>query len=128
MNKIETARLATAIHALRPDWPTASLKTLIETRLTDHAWLDATLALAYVALDPNSRTPARVLEAGPWWEATRIATGEQTPIPEFDFQALYRAKAQRMPTEDAAPLIAQARANIRVARAALHRGAADARP
>lgn len=63
----ETARIAAAISMLRPDWPTASLTTLITTRHAHRPARDLAVALAYVALDADTRTPARINEAGPWW-------------------------------------------------------------
>ena len=69
----EIDRLAAATNALRPDWPVQSLRTFITTNLAERSYRDATVALAWVATDPTSRTPKRVLEAGPWWLACRPA-------------------------------------------------------
>lgn len=71
----EAEKLAEAIHVIRPDWPASSLSTLIAGRMTEWPLADAGAALAWVALDRAadgwvSRTPARVLEAGPWHPAT----------------------------------------------------------
>ncbi len=68
----EIDRLAAAINTLRPDWPRTSLKTFIRTRLNDRPLRDVTIALAWIAADPDTDTPARVLEAGPWWQAILI--------------------------------------------------------
>lgn len=68
MNITAINRTAAAINALRPDWPVKSLATLLaRPELGSRDWRDVTLALAYVACDPASVTPARVLESGPWW-------------------------------------------------------------
>ncbi len=67
MNRTEVERIAKAINGLRPDWPWNALCTFIEGHLTDRAYRDVAVALAFVACDPDTRTPKRVLEAGPWW-------------------------------------------------------------
>lgn len=67
MNRTEVERLAKAANGLRPDWPWNSLVTFIETHLTDRAYRDVATAIAYVCADPETRTPKRVLEPGPWW-------------------------------------------------------------
>jgi acyl-CoA synthetase (NDP forming) len=69
MTKIELHRLAGAIATLRPDWAPQSLQTFLERNLANRAYRDVALALAYVAVDPDTATPARVLEPGPWWSA-----------------------------------------------------------
>lgn len=71
MTKTEAARLAAAVSILRPDWPTASLQTFIDTHLAHRPLRDAAVALTWTATDPDTKTPARVLEAGPWWTAAR---------------------------------------------------------
>lgn len=68
MNRTEVERLAKAANGLRPDWPWNSLVTFIETHLVERAYRDVAVALAYIAADPETRTPKRVLEAGPWWQ------------------------------------------------------------
>lgn len=55
------------VNSLRPDWPIKSLVTFLETRLHMRAYRDAAVALAWIASDASTTTPARVLEAGPWW-------------------------------------------------------------
>ena len=74
-------RLACAVHALRPDWAATSLRTFIAVNLAGKATLDASLALVWVALDPATRTPARVLESGPWWRASNPEPQMLTPTP-----------------------------------------------
>jgi hypothetical protein len=71
MNDNEKDRIAAATNALRPDWPTKSIRTLLDgPQLTNRSRRDVAVALAWVACDSASKTPARVLEAGPWWAAT----------------------------------------------------------
>jgi len=72
MNEHEATRIAAAIHELRPDWPASSLKTLILKHLANKPRRDVTVALGWVACEANTATPARVLEAGPWWRAAGI--------------------------------------------------------
>jgi hypothetical protein len=80
MNDNETQRIAAAINALRPDWPTQSLATLITSKLGTRTRRDVAVALTWVACDSTSKTPARVLEAGPWWLATNVEGGGR-PVP-----------------------------------------------
>ena len=63
----EMDRLAHAVNALRPDWPVGSLRTFIAIHLSAKTYRDATLAFAWIAVDPTTRTPARINESGPWW-------------------------------------------------------------
>lgn len=83
MNENEIERIAAAANALRPDWPLASLRTLLTTKLATRARRDVAVALAWVACESETKTPARVLEPGPWW--TAVATedhgGRTTPRP-----------------------------------------------
>ena len=80
MSQTEAHRLAASINALRPDWPLASLSTFIRTKLADKAYRDATVALAWIATDEKTTTPARVLEAGPWWRAATAGDGTVSAI------------------------------------------------
>jgi hypothetical protein len=70
MNHNEAMRIAAATNQLRPDWPVASLVTLLaRPELANRPRRDVAVALTWVACDAESKTPARVLEAGPWWKA-----------------------------------------------------------
>lgn len=69
MTRTEAARLAAAVNLLRPDWPTRSLETFIGEHLAGRPLRDATVALIWVATDPDTKTPKRALEPGPWWQA-----------------------------------------------------------
>lgn len=80
MNKHEIDRLASAFHVMRPDWPHASLRTFITKNLADRPRRDVAVALAWVACESNTATPARVLEAGPWWKATNAETTTGTTV------------------------------------------------
>jgi hypothetical protein len=80
MNTNEQTRLAAAIAILRPDWPQESLRTFIardDQLLAKRPYQDAAVALVFVALDPATKTPARVNEPGPWW---RIGRAEPEPV------------------------------------------------
>ena len=56
---------------MRPDWPVASLVTLLgRTELTNRPRRDVAVALTWVACESETKTPARILETGPWWRAT----------------------------------------------------------
>ena len=84
MNQHEAERIASAIHRLRPDWPEASLATFIAKKLHDRPRRDVCVALAWIACEPNTATPARVLEAGPWWKAAAAETDGRPRPPKFD--------------------------------------------
>ncbi len=71
ISRDETERLAAMANALRPDWPLKSLTTFIVNELTRRTYREVAIALAWVATDPATDTPKRMLEAGPWWNASR---------------------------------------------------------
>ena len=87
MNEHEAERIAAAMHALRPDWPVSSLLTLIRKKLIDRPRRDVTVALAWVACEAGTATPARVLESGPWWRAAGVegAASQLTPFDANSF-------------------------------------------
>lgn len=65
--------LASAINVLRPDWPTKQITTIIGRNHQHRLMRDVGIALMWVALDDDSRTPARINEAdGPWWKAAAV--------------------------------------------------------
>lgn len=70
----ELERIAAMAHALRPDWPLASLLTHLKANHGTRTYRDLAIAMAWIATDPDTKTPARILEAGPWWEATTPKT------------------------------------------------------
>jgi hypothetical protein len=81
MNEHEATRIAAAMHELRPDWPASSIKTLVMKSMADKPRRDVCVALAWIACESNSHTPARVLESGPWWRAAGVE-GSSTKRPE----------------------------------------------
>lgn len=73
MNEHDRDRIAAAMNAVRPDWPINSLRTLLDRpQLADRPRRDVFVALAWVACETATATPARVLEAGPWWRAALV--------------------------------------------------------
>jgi hypothetical protein len=78
MNDHEAQRIAAAMHEARPDWPASSVLTLIHRSLIDKPRRDVFVALAWIASEPNSHTPARVLESGPWWRAAGVDGATRT--------------------------------------------------
>ena len=77
MNENEIGRIAAAVNCLRPDWPIASLKTLLgRPELVHRPRRDAAVALTWIACESDTKTPARVIEAGPWWKASAAEGGE----------------------------------------------------
>lgn len=81
LTRNEIERLALAIHGLRPDWPTASLFTFITKRDT-RPLLDLTIELAWVAQLPDTKSPARIDEDGPWKNAVRSGPANTTTMLE----------------------------------------------
>jgi hypothetical protein len=79
INDNEMTRLADMASALRPDWPPRSVRAYLATNHRARAYQDLAVALAYVAADPGSATPARLSEHGPWWLLTRPVV--VTPVP-----------------------------------------------
>jgi hypothetical protein len=85
MNEHEMDRIADAMHRLRPDWPVKSIRALLaKPELASRARRDVTVALAWVACESDSHTPARVLENGPWWRAAGVegSVTKRHPRPE----------------------------------------------
>lgn len=78
MTPIELHRLAGAIATLRPDWPASSLQTFLDRHFAYRPIRDVAVALTYVALDPDTTNPGRVLEAGPWWQASATSDVPRT--------------------------------------------------
>lgn len=91
MTPIQLHRLAGAIATLRPDWPPQSIQTFLEKHFTHRPLRDIAVALTYVAVDPTTTTPARVLEAGPWWQsaATRDVPTAVNDCPTHPHTALW---------------------------------------
>lgn len=78
MNEIEIGRIAAAVNQLRPDWPVASLRTLLESpQLVNRPRRDVAVAFAWIASDAATKTPGRIKEQGPWWNAA--ATEDNGP-------------------------------------------------
>lgn len=78
-NDRELDRLAGMANALRPDWPTRSVRTVLARDHAARAYADLAVALAVVATDPATQTPARLAESGPWWHAT-VQTAAVQPV------------------------------------------------
>ena len=68
-------RLAQSVNALRPDWGAHDLKTFIANQLPDRSYTEAAKAFAMIATDPTTRSPARILQPGPWWGDKPTAGG-----------------------------------------------------
>ena len=73
MTEVKPSRTAAAISALRPDWPAASSRSLLtRPELKNKPRRDVAVALTWVACERDTKTPARVIEAGPWWRAAAV--------------------------------------------------------
>lgn len=71
MNRDEAQRIAGAISIIRPDWLASSLVTVLgklPPHLRARPARDVHLALAWLAHDPDQRTPRLLSESGPWWQ------------------------------------------------------------
>lgn len=73
----ELEHLAAMANALRPDWPIRSLLTHLTANHGTRSYRDLAIALAWIATDPDTQTPARLLEQGPWWTLTRPVDGSR---------------------------------------------------
>lgn len=86
MEKQHAQKIGQVINTLRPDWPTPSLVTLILGNHAHRAPQEVLIALTVVALDPATKTPARINAHGRWWEAAAVGTGvaltELKPAPD----------------------------------------------
>lgn len=69
-NDNEMQRLAAMANQLRPDWPVMSLITHLVNNHAHRTYRDLAVALAWIATDPTTQNPARLTQAGPWWDAT----------------------------------------------------------
>mgnify|MGYP003489551565 FL=1 len=78
LTKEEAQRIALCVSAIRPDWSTNGLMSVLaDDRCRNRVPRDLTLAFVALALDPSSRKPTRIYESGPWWDVARPAG--QTP-------------------------------------------------
>lgn len=123
MKPDDVSRIAAAISTYRPDWMASSLVTLMRNRGRDESGpvlaalpaRDVAIAFTWVALDPDTNTPARVLESGPWWNATRErASTEQPPRfkpapPLTEAEQAARHDAYRRGAADARAILARQR-------------------
>ncbi|MFC0626147.1 hypothetical protein [Kribbella deserti] len=121
-------RLAAMANALRPDWPTGSVLTHLKANHGTRPYQDLAIAIAWIATDPDTATPARLAEAGPWWQATQPHPPPTTKKPPtrgaIDIHGRCQTcgglhhpnaphDAPKTPTEDAPPDYHQARAQLR---------------
>ncbi len=92
----EIDRLAASTNQLRPDWPVNSLTTHIRNHHATRSYRDLAVALAYLATDPLTQNPGRLLESGPWWRTTEeqrvTPTGRRVPCPEHPAQPAGRCQ------------------------------------
>lgn len=96
-SETEIERLAAMANQLRPEWPVRSLVTHLTNHHAGRAYRDLAVALAYVATDSATVTPARLKESGPWWRTTeeqaRTPVGRRIPCPFHDDQPASRCKS-----------------------------------
>ena len=67
-------------------WSPSHLRTALDLAVRGRGWPadHAATALLQVAADPDTRSPARLAEAGPWWDAPP----DDQPCPTADLSAL----------------------------------------
>lgn len=93
----ELARIAAQANALRPEWPVRSVLTYLEQNHAARAYRDLAVAMAHVACDPDTKTPRRLSEAGPWWRATGEATMTAIPAATDARCTVYGHEHYRLP-------------------------------
>jgi len=66
-------------------WTARCLSVVIKRAVVTRGWPAASIeqALLAVAGDPDSRSPARVAEAGPWWDAVTVGADQATGAHEL---------------------------------------------
>lgn len=75
--------VAAVVAAVRDDWPARSVLAMLrrESTLRDRPFRHLAVAAVVVALDPATKTPKRLTEFGPWWQAAAVSTAEATSTP-----------------------------------------------
>jgi hypothetical protein len=68
VNKREAEVIAGMANIARPDWPIPSLMTQLAKYATRPA-RDVAVAMVWLAMDPDTDSPGRISQHGPWWEA-----------------------------------------------------------
>lgn len=110
-------RIAAAVSMLRPDWPAGSILTVMTHPSLDHRPLpDLAVALVRAALDPDTRTPARITQPGPWWDqpASIGVSADEHPSARPLASVL---TFPRQPLPDPAPYVQRIRASLASRRA-----------
>jgi hypothetical protein len=91
-------------------WTSRCLAVVIKLAVVTRGWPPASMAQALLAVarDRESRSPARVAEAGPWWDTLTLAIDQ--PLDARDLAAL---EARLAETDGLRPALqAQARAEL----------------
>jgi hypothetical protein len=91
-------------------WTARCLAVVIKLAVVTRGWPPASMkqALLAVAQDPESRSPARVAEAGPWWDTQTPGAGQA-----MDAHELAEMEARLAETDGLRPALqAQARAEL----------------
>jgi hypothetical protein len=91
-------------------WTARCLAVVIKLAMVTRGWPPASMeqALLVVARDQESRSPARVAEAGPWWDTVTLGTDQP-----MGTQELASLEARLAETDGLRPALqAQARAEL----------------
>ena len=83
MNQNQARAIAKAVSFIRPDWQESSLSSLLTglpAARRDMPARDVMLALVWLAYDPATKTPGRLIADGPWWHIADTAAHTQ-PAP-----------------------------------------------
>ena len=81
LTREDAARIADAITVLRPTWTQNRLMALMANPAirARRQPKDVAAAFAWIALDPDTREPTRILESGPWWGTADVAAATTGP-------------------------------------------------
>lgn len=108
MTREDAERIADTMVAIRPEWVHASIMTILHD-LRARTVRDVHLAAIWIAYDPTTRTPARLREAGPWWQLRDMR--EATPqVPSVHERWRHEPPTTPAPPETRAECLARIRA------------------
>lgn len=96
ISREDARRIAETASMIRPDWLVSSLVTLL-AEFRSRNPRDVHLALIWIAYDPETRTPARLREDGPWWHLEHQPGPPPLPLwkdPDRDRPRLTREQIQ----------------------------------
>lgn len=81
LTQADAERIAHATHSMRPTWDVPQIMAVLadeRIRVQRHPQ-DAAAALAWLAMDSDTREPTRLLSGGAWW-GTATAAGQRAGV------------------------------------------------